>query len=399
MKKLFTLLICFISITSFANTVIVKGSVKDSSGKGVASRNVRITTDTTVSNANCQIVHYKITDANGFYSDTLTCNSDIKKLRIYTESCGVILINDPQITTTNIVESNFVICTPPPVVIVQPAPPVSCTAYFLFSAQANSVKFSSSATVISSNDTIISRKWEFGDSTTNLTSVDPLHVYAKTGIYNVCFSIKTAKGCESKICKTITLHDTVPPVVVTPPPVTCNAYFVFVPQIAGVKFNSNVSVISPTDTIVSRKWFFGDGDSSLANQVDPSHIYTKMGSYNVCLSIKTAKGCESKICKTVVLGDSLSPIAGSVNEPVKIVRVYPNPVHEKLNMLVWSFNNNIAAEISIVDVYGQKKWSKKISLLKGNNSMDVNVSFLVSGPYFFKVNTAFGAVGYKFYKL
>ncbi len=309
MKKLFTLLVLLISITSFANTVIVKGYVKDSPGKGVASRNVRITTDTLVSNTNCLITHYKLTDANGFYIDTLTCNSDIKKLRIYTESCGIILINDPQVTTTNIVESNFTICNPP----TAPVPP--------------------------------------------------------------------------------------PVVTVPPPPVTCTAYFVFVPQMTGVKFNSNVSVISPNDTIVSRKWSFGDGDSSFANQVDPTHTYTKMGSYNACLSIRTAKGCESKICKMVILGDSLSPIAGSTNEPVKIVRVYPNPVHEKLNMLVWSLNNSIAAEISIVDIYGQKKWSKKISLLKGNNSMDVNVSFLVSGPYFFKVNTAFGVVSYKFYKL
>ena len=415
MKKLFALLVLLISISSFANTIIVKGYVKDSSGKGVVNRNVRITTDTTVSNTNCRIVHYKITDANGFYIDTLTCSNDIKKLRIYTESCGVVLINEPQVTTTNIVESNFIICklptasVPPPVVVVPPPPPVTCNAYFLFSAQANSVKFNSSATVIVPNDTIISRKWEFGDSTLNPTSVDPLHVYAKSGIYTICFSIKTAKGCESTICKTIALHDSIPPVVVKPPvlpppapvttPVTCTAYFVFVQQIVGFKFNGNVSVISPNDTIVSSKWSFGDGDSSLINQVDPTHIYLKMGSYSACLNIKTAKGCESKICKNVVLGDNFSPITGSINEPVKIVKVYPNPVHEKLNILVSSLNNNIAAEVSIVDIYGQKKWSKKISLLKGNNMMDVNVSFLINGPYFFKVNTAFGVVSYKFYKL
>jgi hypothetical protein len=168
--------------------------------------------------------------------------------------------------------------------------------------------------------------------------------------------------------------------------------------LVGVKFNSNVSLISPRDTIIGRKWSFGDGDSAY-NMADPIHIYKRTGTYNVCLSIKTVKGCESKICKTITINDSLPNSAGSIQEPVKIIMLYPNPVHEKMNALVWNFNTSTKAELSIVDIYGQKKWGSSSTLLKGNNSITVNAAMLANGPYFFKVTTAFGVVSRRFYKL
>ena len=307
-KKLFTLLVLIISITASANTIIVKGYVKDVAGKGVANRNVHITIDTLVSNSNCFISHNKFTDAYGFYTDTLTCNSDIKKLRIYTESCGIMLVNDPQVGATNIVECNFTICLPP----ILPTPP---------------------------------------------------------------------------------------PIVIVPPfPVNCTGNFTFLPQLAGVKFNSNVSIVALNDTIISRKWDFGDGETN-ATSTDPTHTYAKSGNFNVCLTIKTSSGCENKICKIIALSDSSLPVAVSINEPVKIIRVYPNPIHFKMNTLILSFNKDVVAEVSIVDIYGIKKWSKKISLVQGNNNLEVATAALINGSYFFKVSTGFGVVSRKFYKL
>ncbi|MBC7650898.1 MAG: PKD domain-containing protein, partial [Deinococcales bacterium] len=278
-----------------------------------------------------------------------------------------------------------------------PVIPIFCGAYFKFSAQGTSVKFSSSSNLLAPNDTVIGYKWDFGDNTSNLTSKDPLYVYVKAGTYVVCLTIKTARGCESKICETITLRDSVPPVVVLPPLINCVVNFAFIPQLSGVKFNSNMTIVAPHDTIVSRKWDFGDGETKI-NTIDPVHIYTKLGKYNVCFSIKTAKGCESRICKTVVLGDSLSTVIGSIVEPIKIIKVYPNPVHDKLNILAWSLNKDVASEISVIDVYGQKKFSKKVMLTQGNNSVDINTSLLSNGPYFLKITTVFGVVSIRFYK-
>ena len=65
-----------------------------------------------------------------------------------------------------------------------------------------------------------------------------------------------------------------PPLVTPPapaPPVICTAYFWFSPQIAGVKFNSILSITSSKDTIINRKWDFGDGEIN-PNPIDPTYL-------------------------------------------------------------------------------------------------------------------------------
>ena len=112
MKKLFTLLALSISLTTFANTVIVKGYVRDANNKGVPNRYIKIYADSSA-NTNCLIGHYKITNGEGFYIDTVSCTgTDIKKLLVSTESCSTILTNTLQITGS-VAESNFTICLPP----------------------------------------------------------------------------------------------------------------------------------------------------------------------------------------------------------------------------------------------------------------------------------------------
>ena len=501
MKKIFTLIALFVSLSTFANTIIIKGYVKDSTGKGVAKRYVRIATDSITNSNSCSAPHYKITDVNGYYSDTITCSIDIKKVYVITEGCGSMITKTFVIINT-LIECNFTICVP---VVTPPLPPV--TNFVIVKGY---VKDSASKMVINHLVKIVTDS-SFGSSckishykytnangfyidTLYCTSVIKYLIVSTQGCNNIitnkvavtngiaesnfiicapsvtpppvtnfvivkgyikdsaskmvinrlvkivtdssfgsnckishfkytnangfyidtlyCTSIikylsVSTEGCSNIITNKVVVTNGVAEsnfIIcasdVTPLPVVpaCNAYFVYSQLLVGVKFNSNVSLNAPNDTIVGRKWSFGDGDSA-HNLVDPIHIYRKTGTYNACLSIKTAKGCESKICKTITLNDSLPNAGGTISEPIKIVILYPNPAHTTMNILVWNFNTNTAAELSIVDIYGQRKWSSKTNLLKGNTSMDINVSFLANGPYFFKVTTAFGIVSRKFYKL
>lgn len=50
----------------------------------------------------------------------------------------------------------------------------------------------------------------------------------------------------------------------------------------------------------SYEWNFGDGSGSLV--AHPSHVYTKPGVYNVCLTISDYYGCKSTICNKVRVG-------------------------------------------------------------------------------------------------
>src|SRR5882757_9110 len=106
----FVLFCLFLQGQLLAYTVIVKGTVKDSANHYIANKSVKIySTDS--SNGGCVLSHTVITNANGYYIDTLTCNGDIRKLIIIVENCnGAKITHDASLTgTSNIVENNFVI--------------------------------------------------------------------------------------------------------------------------------------------------------------------------------------------------------------------------------------------------------------------------------------------------
>lgn len=299
MKIIIRILFVVFSLLSqqqlMASTVIVKGNVKDSSGQVIANRTVKIYSDS--SNASCLISHSVKSNPNGYYTDTLSCNGDIKKLYIVVENCnGTKIIHEVYPTLSGIIESNFIICTLPGT-----TPPVSCHAAYSYTSTATGVRFNSAGSQFSANDSIISRIWSFGDGTELLTGnrIDPTHAYTKPGLYNVCLSIKTKSGCESKYCSSV---------VYTPGSNDCNVQVKINIEKTGLKtyrLNSNQSTTLLGDTIVQRIWNFGDGSSLDGNRVDPSKEYKDTGTYSVCLRIRTAKGCEKTECFIVTVKDSL----------------------------------------------------------------------------------------------
>jgi PKD repeat protein len=314
MKKILRLTLISLSLllqtALLANTVIVKGYIVDTNKKAVANKKVNIYTDSTIQG--CVIAHTVITNPNGYYIDTLTCNGDIRKIKIDVEDCtGKHIINEPSLTaSSNIIESNFIICIANTI--------ASCNAVFSIVpitpgtgllTTASGIKFSSAGSAAPSGDSIITRTWYFGDSTQPLTGniTDPTHYYTKSGTYNACLSIKTKSGCESKYCLSFTIRDTVP--VIAPVPTTCRAFFTYTIKADTIKLNSIGSLAaSSTDSIISRTWYFSDsstnatnGSTISGNIIDPSHLFAKPGTYTIYLVIKTKKGCESKYYTTVTI--------------------------------------------------------------------------------------------------
>jgi hypothetical protein len=295
LRFLFIAFFLLLQAQLFANTVIVKGTVKDSANHPIANKTVKIySADST---QGCVLSHTVITNANGYYIDTLTCNGNISKLFIIVESCnGARITHDPNVGLNNIVESNFIICT----AIAIPAP-VSCKAAFSFSSTATGVQFKSANTsTLATGDSIIARTWKFGDGTSlENNQAEPIHAYAKPGVYNVCLTIKTKKGCESSSCQTV---------VFTPSSNECKIESVVnFEKIATKKFrfNSSNTTILQGDSIFQRIWKFSDGTSLDGNQVNPLKEFKDTGVFTVCVSIKTMKGCDKTFCLTITVRDSV----------------------------------------------------------------------------------------------
>ncbi|MFN0082244.1 MAG: PKD domain-containing protein [Ferruginibacter sp.] len=149
-------------------------------------------------------------------------------------------------------------------------------------------------------------RWTFGDGTFSYAQ-NPTHTFANAGIYNVCLRVKkqtisSTIPCVSEICKLDTVG------------IACNiqAYFtnttVASTTSSTIQFtNQSVGAVAADSAI----WTFGDGTTSTLP--NPTHTYTNVGTYTVCLKIKRNSSsaglppCQNTYCKTVVI----SPVTPS----------------------------------------------------------------------------------------
>jgi PKD repeat protein len=124
--------------------------------------------------------------------------------------------------------------------------------------------------------------WSFGDGTYS-TAKNPAHKYNKAGKYNVSLTVKNAAG---KNVSTKLSYINIAAALKAP-----IAAF-SVSSASGkaplkVKFTDK-STGSPT----AWKWSFGD--KTYSTQKNPAHTYSKAGKYTVTLTVKDAKGSNTK---------------------------------------------------------------------------------------------------------
>ncbi|MES2592611.1 MAG: choice-of-anchor L domain-containing protein [Bacteroidota bacterium] len=158
-----------------------------------------------------------------------------------------------------------------------------CYADFYFNVDsANEVTFTNYS---SSNDSIISYAWDFGDNTGSI-SQNPIHQYTSNGSYTVCLTITSSSGCSNTNCYNINVNDY---------STSCYSYFNYSEAFNTFYFTDLAS--SSYGNITSWTWDFGDGTYS--NFQSPSHMYAYPGYYSVCLTIATDSGCTAAYCDYV----------------------------------------------------------------------------------------------------
>lgn len=152
-------------------------------------------------------------------------------------------------------------------------------------------------------------RWTFGDGTSATGIVNPVHVYANAGTYNVCLRVKrnvsaAPAPCVSEICYTV--------VVTAPTANNCTLqaasfnHYRSTTNWHAVYFVNTTGNILPTDSV---RWTFGDGTPA-ALTMNATHTYSQAGTYNVCLRVKrvipgSTVACVREYCKWIVV-DSTS---------------------------------------------------------------------------------------------
>ncbi len=157
--------------------------------------------------------------------------------------------------------------------------------------------FTVSATTICLGDTILFDNtstngpnvmygWNFGDSNTAM-GVDTAYLYTATGTYNVVFvAADTATGC----------FDTATVVIIVNEEPTANFTFSDVCDGTAVTFTNQSTI--PVGTL-SHLWNFGDGSSS--TDINPTHLYSSTGTYNVLLTVTSNNGCVDTLTQQVTV--------------------------------------------------------------------------------------------------
>ena len=141
--------------------------------------------------------------------------------------------------------------------------------------------------------------WDFGDGTSS-TEQNPTHTYASPGTYTITLTVTNAHGTDTH---STTLH-------VAPPSSVSFTYTVDGPELAtGVPIHFQ-GLISSDAT--SWRWYFGDGATS--EERNPTHTYSKTGTYRVTLTATNEYG-------SISFSQNLHVFTGNIADPT------PPPTH------------------------------------------------------------------------
>lgn len=190
----------------------------------------------------------------------------------------------PQEWTVTDIAGNSASCSFTVTVDAKPVADYTATA----ACEGQTVFFTDESTIDPSG-TIASWTWDMGDGSAPIGLVDPAHVYADTGSYDVELIVASVAGCEDTATATI---------YVGPVP---SAGFTVANACEGIGtvFTNTSSIVDGT---LSYTWDFGDGN--ISSDQDPTHTYAVSGTYTVTLTARSDNGCEDEFTQSVEVFDS-----------------------------------------------------------------------------------------------
>ncbi len=230
------------------------------------------------------------------------------------------------------------------------------------------------------NINTVTIKWIFGDGSyypalnTDSALTTPTHVFAKSGLYNVCLVVQSTTCVPDTVCALVQIQV---------PPTTCNnmPYFVYQAdslQSGKIRFiNYSTPAISASDSV---SWTFGDGTSSLSHDNSIVHIYNAPGTYKVCLYISkkatdTTVSCAKEYCTTIVVPQLCTLIAGFTSKTDSLLynKVYFTNTSTSFvsgDTMRWNFGDGaVSYDINPVHTYNAAgSYSVCLRVAKASNS-------------------------------
>lgn len=112
------------------------------------------------------------------------------------------------------------------------------------------------------------------------------HTFHSLGYHPVTLIIQNSLGCKDSVSNLVLVRET--PIANFIAREACDKQPVYF-------FDS--SIVSPFAYIDSRKYFFGDGNTSIFP--NPAHVYDSIGEYTVTYWVRSINGCSDTVVKTI----------------------------------------------------------------------------------------------------
>lgn len=211
------------------------------------------------------------------------------------------------------------------------------------------------------------------------------YTFAQNGYYLYFLQVSdTLSLCYDSIGGAVTISN------ITPPP-SCSASFTLNSDSAsiGQYYAWNLS----TGNNLTYSWSFGDGGSS--SLAFPTHVYTSVGTYQVCLTIDDGNGCTDTFCDSISVlvksnGTTLNVLAPgqtlsiAENEFLNGFDVYPNPTKGQF-VLDLNIKDRSNLSIKIADIYGKELFEEQIKFSSGRNLKQIDFSNYPTGVYIIQI--------------
>lgn len=141
----------------------------------------------------------------------------------------------------------------------------------------------------------VSWYWDFGDGT-NSTDQNPVHTYVNPGCYDVTLVVTSSDGQR----RTVSFKQYIKVYYEPMSCFTATTSWGFIPGTSAAIYNDIRFKDASMDVPTSWYWDFGDGTYS--TEQNPTHAYTKPGTYKVSLTVTNPAGSNTFSCNIPVLG-------------------------------------------------------------------------------------------------
>ncbi len=168
----------------------------------------------------------------------------------------------------------------------------SCTASKITANIGEDINFSTACSDPDADS--ITYKWDFGDG--NFSSAqNPQHSYSQNGLYTVVLTVTDAKGAQNSQELLIGIG-----AAVRLPPIVSTLAWTPTTPLENINITFSGGGTDYDGSIISYSWDFGDGSTSTLR--NPTHFYTKVGTYQISLTVQDNDGLPGSKTDYISIG-------------------------------------------------------------------------------------------------